>query len=252
MTISLPPHWQQRLLQILRAVLQRKRASVTECHKLLGELCSMSMAVPGSDGCFYFLQDALKPHRKRIKITPTVCDQLQDFLWVTESVVSRPTHIAEIVPTPGIYQGTVDASGLGMGGVWFPTLAPMLLAIRPPWHQLLQRPCLWRERFPQHVTKQLVSFSNPHGSITNSDLELTRTITHDDIMAQTVPVSHMSTRTFTDNTPAVSWCTKGNATTTGPAAYLLQLSTLHRRHYHYHNYCNFLPVHLNILADKCS
>ena len=252
MTVSLPPHRQQRLLDLLRTMVRRKRTSIKEWHKLLGELRSMSMAVPGSDGCFSFLQEALKPNLQRIKISPAVRDQLLDFLWVAESVVSRPTHIAEIVPTPELYQGTVDASGLGMGGVWFPPVAPSPLTIRPPREQLLSQPCLWRERFPEHVTKQLISYSNPHGTITNSDLELAGTIAHDDVLAHAVPVTHVSTRTFTDNTPAMSWRTKGNATTKGPAAYLLQLSALHRRHHRYRNYCNFLPGHLNTLADKCS
>ena len=252
MTITLPPHRQQRLLQLLRTVLKRKRTSVTEWHKLLGELRSMSLAIPGSDGCFSFLQEALRPKAKRIKITPAVRDQLKDFLWLATSVTSRPTHLAEVVPTPETYSGTVDASGVGMGGVWFPPLQPEPLAIRPPKSSLLQRPCLWRERFPPEVVSKLVSFENPQGTITNSDLELTGTIAHDDILAQTVPVSHVSTRTFTDNTPALAWRTKGSTTTTGPAAYLLQLSALHRRHYRYKNYTDFLPGHLNVLADKCS
>ena len=252
MTIALPPHRQDRLLHLLRAVLRRKRTSVAEWHKLLGELRSMSLAIPGSEGCFSFLQNALKPAAKRIKITSAVRDQLQDFLWLATSVVSRPTHLAEVVPTPETYQGTVDASGAGMGGVWFPPLRPSPLAIRPPKTSLLQRPCLWRERFPPEVVNELVSFSNPHGSITNSDLELTGTIAHDDVLAQAVPVQHVSTRTFTDNTPAQSWRMKGSTTTTGPAAYLLQLSALHRRHHRYKNYTDYLPGPLNVLADKCS
>ena len=212
----------------------------------------MSLAIPGSDSYFSFLQEALKPTAKRIKITSAVRVQLEDFLWLANSVITRPTHLAEVVPTPETYHGTVDASGAGMGGIWFPPLRPAPLAIRPPRHALLQRPCLWRERFPPDVVRQLVSFKNPHSRITNSHLELTGTIAHDAILAQAVSVSHVSTRTFTDNTSAVSWQTKGNTTTTGPAAYLLQLLALHRRHYQYRNYTDYLPGHLNVLVDKCS
>ena len=33
-------------------------------------------------------------------------------------------------------------------------------------------PILWRHRFPQDIVSDLVSSDNPHGSISNSDLEL--------------------------------------------------------------------------------
>ena len=72
MSISLPPHRLERLLSILASVANRKRTSVQEWHRLLGELRSMSIAVPGSKGCFSFLQEALKPGAKRIKVTPAV------------------------------------------------------------------------------------------------------------------------------------------------------------------------------------
>ena len=67
MIIALPSHRKERLTSILQAVLHRKRVSVQDWHKLLGELRSMSFAVPGSDGCFSFLQHALKPSAKHIK-----------------------------------------------------------------------------------------------------------------------------------------------------------------------------------------
>ena len=50
----------------------------------------------------------------------------------------------------------------------------------------------------------------------------------------------------------VAWRTKSNTTTSGAAAYLLQLSALHQHHYQYRNYSNYLPGPLNVLADKCS
>ena len=80
-----------------------------------------------------------------------------------------------------------------MGGVWFPPKQPALLSIRSPHAHLLQHPCLWREQFPPELTKQLATFENPRGTITNSDLELTGSIVHDNILAQAVPVAHVST-----------------------------------------------------------
>jgi len=252
MSISLPPHRKTRLLDILESTVARKRSSVKEWHKLLGELRSMSLAVPGSRGCFSFLQHALKPGAKRIKITPPVRDQLQDLLWLARDVCHRPTHLAEVVPTPPTYIGAMDAAKAGMGGVWFPPGPPAPLAILPPKKDQLSHPILWRYPFPPAVKAAVVSSSHPTGTITNSDLELAGTLAHDDILATSVPVIHLTTCGLSDNTPAIAWRSKGSTTTTGPAAYLLQLAALHQRHYKYKPQHFHIAGKANTMADDCS
>ena len=84
------------------------------------------------------------------------------------------------------------------------------------------------------------------------DLELCGAMAHDDILASTVPVSHLTTRNLSDNTPAVAWRTKGSTTTTGLAAYLLQVSSLHQRHYHYKPELHHIPEVVDTMADDCS
>ena len=251
-SLALPAHRQAKLLSLLNNLLLRKRSTVSDWHQLLGELRSMSLAVPGSRGCFSFLQHALKPGAKRIKITPTVRDQLKDFLWLANDVSSRPTHLSEIVPTPPTYYGAMDAARAGMGGIWFPPGPPAPLALQPHTQDQLQAPILWRAPFPQHIQNKLVSFQHPLGSITNSDLELAGTIAHDDILASEVPVHHLTTCSMSDNTPAVAWRTKGSTTTIGPAAYLLQLSAIHQRHHRYKPELHHIPGTANVMADDCS
>ena len=70
MTISLPQHRQERLGEILASVpLTQKRLSVKRWHKILGELRSMSLALPGSRGLFSSMQLALsKKSKNRIKL----------------------------------------------------------------------------------------------------------------------------------------------------------------------------------------
>ena len=252
MSVELPPHRKQRLLDLLTDVLKSKRTSVLRWQKLLGELRSMTLAIPGSRGCFSFLQEALKPQARRVKLSPAVKDQLKDFLWLAQDVTRRPTHLAEVVPTPPTYYGASDAAKAGMGGVWFPPLKPSPLATHMPAAHALQHPILWRSRFPREIQSELVSFSNPTGSITNSDLELAGTVAHDDILAQTIPVHHLTSCTFCDNTPAVAWRGKGSTTTTGPAAYLLQQSSLHQRHFRYKPDIQWIAGTANSMADDCS
>ena len=54
--------------------------------------------------------------------------------------------------------GATDAAKPGMGGVYF---------------LLDEGPCVWRYPFPDEVQRCLVSWENPKGDITNSDLEHT-------------------------------------------------------------------------------
>ena len=141
---------------------------------------------------------------------------------------------------------------LTLGGVWFNMPEQLPLAIQPLKADRLPSPALWRALFPQSVQQQLVSLQNPTGTITNSDLELAGTIGHDLMLASTVPVQHLTTCTFTDNTPTVAWRHKGSVTSTSPAAYLLRLSALHCRHHCYKPETHFLAGNLNSMADNCS
>ena len=116
----------------------------------------------------------------------------------------------------------------------------------------LQYPCLWRAPFPEEIQQAIVSSSNPLVDISNRNLELCGTVAHDDILASTVPVSHLTTCNLSDNTPSVAWRTKGSTTTTGPVAYLLQVSSLHQRHFRYKPELHHIPGIANTMADDCS
>ena len=111
---------------------------------------------------------------------------------------------------------------------------------------------MWRAQFPPEVTERLITWENPHGEITNSDLELAATIAHHDMIAANQGVAETTLATLHDNIATVMWNRKGSATTEGPAAYLLRLQALHARHYRYIPRHDFIPGHLNSMADKAS
>ena len=140
-----------------------------------------------------------------------------------------------------------------MGGVWLPPkdhANPLTIQLSQA--DRLVSPCLWREPFPLSIQAQVVPSDNLTGKITNSDLELAGTIAHDDVLASTVPVCHLTTCTFSDNTPAIVWQTKGSTTTSGPAAYLFQVSALHCQHFWYKTELHHIPSDHNSMADNCS
>jgi hypothetical protein len=191
-TIELPVHRIDRLQEILDSILpSQKCVSVQKWHKALVELRSMILALPGTRGLFSVLQEALlhKIHDgKRLRLRRPVHDFLDDFRWLARGVGSRPTSIDELVAQPPSTFGATDASGLGMGCVFFLPGG---------------RPYLWRKAFPHKVASQLVTADNPTGSVSINDLELAATVAQSDVLCQLVDVSGRTTHTVHDNMATV-------------------------------------------------
>ena len=242
-TMRLPPHRLERLYDLLRHLdPPRKRASVTFWHKLLGELRSMSPALPGSRGLFSILQHALQAStQNRVRITQGVRDMAADFKVLADSLQQRPTRLPELYPRTPQFLGASDASRQGMGGVWFHT-APS--ADFPP--------TLWRVAFPATVHSALVTADNPYGTISISDLELTALIAHKDVLAQNTAVAEHTLWLATDNMAALSWSSKGSSTSFGPRAYLLRLNSLHQRQFRYVPTHSHIAGTANVMADAAS
>ena len=88
-TLHLPPHRITRLYSLLDAFPpSRRRVPVGEWHQLLGELQSMSTALPGAKGLFSELQDALSAKAtsiERVRLNQLVFDSLAmpaNAVWV--------------------------------------------------------------------------------------------------------------------------------------------------------------------------
>ena len=241
-TLELPPHRLERLQHLFDTLRFKNRVSLKLWHKVLGELRSMSIGIPGSRGLFSLLQEGLRHTDKhRLRITPAMRDQLSDFEHLAATLHARPTELGELVPDHPIAVGPHDASGLGMGGAWLPATTRSNLS-----------PTLWRAQFPPHIQSRLVSHSNPHGDITNSDLELAGLLAQQDIIAQLVDCRGRTIAPLGDNIPSVVWHHKQSATTTGPAAYLLRLNSIHQRHFRYVSKASYIPGPANAMADDCS
>ena len=244
-TITLPSHRADRLLEILHSIPNTQRTIATkEWHKIIGELRSMSIALPGCKGLFSILQEAFRKEekdRKRIRLSKTLHGFLDDFRWLAKDLASRPTRIAELIPDrEPATNGACDAAAIGMGGVHFvPT-------------ENSEIPLLWRERFPKWIRNRLSSFTNPKGDVTNSDLELAGSIAQNDILAQAADVCEQTIHNSYDNIATVFWQRKGATTTIGPAAYLLRLQALHQRFFRYVPLRDYIPGPVNIMADILS
>jgi hypothetical protein len=135
--------------------------------------------------------------------------------------------------------GAVDASAAGMGGIWLDTQA------RHP-------PILWRHPFAHSISDAVISWSNPAGLLTNSDLEQAGLICHQDVLAQQHDLRERTVCTLSDNTPAISRESKGSASSNSAAAYLCRVAALHQRAYRYRLRSSHVPGSLNVMADILS
>jgi len=244
-TIELPPHRLDRLHDILHQFQHsQRRTSRQKWQCLIGEWRSMILAIAGGRGMFSQLQSVLtypsNPHPSdRIFLTPAVHDQLEDFRWLAADLANRPTRWGELVDSDPSYYGTVDASGAGMGGVWLDPLGK-------------SDPLLWRFRFPVSISSRLVSSDNPSGNLTNSDLEQTGTVCHQDILAQQFDIRELTDCAMTDNTAALSREQRGSTSINEPSSYLCRISALHQRAYRYRLCLSYIPGPLNVMADDLS
>ena len=249
LTISLPPHRLERLWEILDSIpVDQKRTSVKKWHKVLGELRSMSIALPGSRNMFGRLQNALSLRTGgRISLKKGVHQALDDFRWIAKDLESRPTRIAEVVPLAPVAEGHHDASGAGAGGVWFPGEHAVP---RTGWKPGV--PVVWRLEWPQFVRDRLVSTSNPNGDITNSDLELAGGLLHLDCFAQTFDARERTILSKGDNLNTTFWERKGSTTTDSVPAYLLRMFGVHQRYHRYVPRFDYLAGLSNVIADALS
>ena len=242
-TLHLPPHRLARLRDLLQHLRPpKKRVPVKLWHRLLGELRSMSPALPGTRGLFSALQDALgKADRHRVRITRQVWDLAADFTAIADTLQQRPTRLQELVPTVPSFIGASDASRGGMGGVWFSTNAATP-----------QPPVLWRQAFPASVHRELVTFDHPSGTISISDLELAAMIAHKNVLAAYSNVAEKTMWLATDNRAALARSTKGSSTSIGPRSYLLRYNGFHQRAHRYVAVHDHIAGVANVMADDAS
>ena len=215
-TISLPLHRATILKAILDFIQPNQRTILTKTwHKVIGELWSMSIALPGARGLFSPLQEAFRHkelHRPHVRLSKAIHEILQDFHCLAKDLSICPTRIAELVLSDPKIAGAREAAA-GMGGVFF---VPNTINSKVTPH-------LWPLSFPCHIQAQLVTFCNPSSTINNIMLELCGNIAQHDIIAQTADVRKCTIDMLSDNVTSIYWLQKGSPATTKPPACLLHI-----------------------------
>jgi hypothetical protein len=240
-TLLIPAHRRTKARTTIQTMLSRKRSGLKDWQSMLGDLRSLVPGLPGSKGQFSLLQAALAPldGQHRVRLRDATKEQLRTFETLLAQP-ARPAYAEELISGDPSFIGACDAAKPGMGGVWFDNTDGN------------RAPVVWRCPFPVDVQKDLVSQGNPHGRITNSDLELAGTLAQQAVLQSQYPLCGQTTHTFCDNTPSVAWRTKGSTTTTKSAAYLLSWSALHQREHGYQANVEYLEGPKNQMADDAS
>ena len=88
-TIQLPQHRVTRLTTMLQEVEGQRRVSQKQWRKLLGELRSMMLAIPGAEGMFSHIQAALVKAvpSNRIKVDRSARDELRNWKCLPATVL---------------------------------------------------------------------------------------------------------------------------------------------------------------------
>ena len=97
--------------------------------------------------------------------------------------------LAEVVLDYPMVIGSVDAAKLGMGGILF-----------TPGHP----PTLWHATFPLDIQECIISFDNPVGDLTNSNLEQAGILAQADVAASLYNLQELTLLTLNNSSAAIS------------------------------------------------
>ena len=241
-TIQLPSDKANKIIKLTKTTANKPIVTLNDFQKMAGKLNHAAIGIPAGKGLFSPIYHAMRNDPAQIKITKQLKQALLDWCMLIHRLTIRPTMVLELIPGTPWYVCYVDASGSGVGGVWLCGTKQL-------------KPYVWRMQWPDDITKRLVSFSNPKGDITNSDLEMAGVLLAWLVLEQLAPISlqHSTVGIFCDNTPAVSWSNRLQSSKSIVAGHLLRVLAL-RQHIHRSSPCLTISIAgvINTMADHAS
>ena len=187
-------------------------------QKLVGKLRHASIGIPAGKYLFGPINQlmAIEPKQVYWSRCPAAKLALRDWGQLIREAAAAPTHVNELVAGVADYKGTLDASGEGAGGVWLPGRRQLA-------------PIVWRVRWPKEVRERLVTFANPDGDITNSDLEMAAELLGWIVLEASVDTRHAHVGVCSDNSATVAWQMRGASKRSAVANRLLRVLAIRLR-----------------------
>ena len=220
-TIQLPKDKSVKIQRQLKILANLDEAKLNQFQQTLGKLNHAAIGIPTGKGLCSPLYKAMQGDPRVIKIIPMIKQALRDWATLLQHISSQPTSVLELKPgEPSWYISYVDSSKTGVGGVWLTGTHYIQLYV-------------WRLEWPLDIQKNLISQSNPHGSITINDLEMAGELLTWLVLESIAPISlkHANIGIYCDNTPTVAWANRLSSSKSTIAGHLLRALAL-RQHVH--------------------
>lgn len=218
-TIRLPEDKVHKIQTLISETASSTEVPLKTYQTMAGKLNHATHGIPNGRGLFAPIYAAMKNDPDMVPLTPPLKRALTDWHDMLHIVKERPTHVLELSPGEPHYIGYVDACKSGIGGVWFSGTKHL------PYH-------VWRLELPQDIQDNLVSESNPDGTITINDLEMAGVLLHwlalENILG-TEALKHAHVGIYCDNTATVSWAYRLSSSSSIIAGHLLRALAL-RQH----------------------
>ena len=201
----------------------------------------MHLAIPSAISHFYHIQRALTTANCKTAYLSTAFHQdIVHWQLLCNRMKLRTTYIAEIVQRLPTDLGFADVLGLGGGDVW---LDPNGNGTH----------FVWSFQRSADIQADLVSFDNPKGGITNSDLELAALVLHEATFPKVCKTAAWrAPLTGSDNTPTVAWIFKEASTVNPVVANLLCICSISNTKSSITPAVFYHPRLLNTMADDTS
>jgi hypothetical protein len=176
----------------IRRIPKKRHVQLKRYRRNVGKLRHVGLIMPGIKGLFSSINKALRGEPQVIALgkTSDIRAAFLDLAHMVANLAHHPTHVKELVPGDDHYTSYCDACAAGAGGVW---IGGDL------------RPLVWRVPFSAAITKQVISDTNPRGTLTNLDLEMAAVLLHYMVLQQKVDLQFVRAGVWSDNTPTVAW-----------------------------------------------
>jgi hypothetical protein len=195
-TIQLPTAKITYIRESIRHVLRTGRIEFKKFESMIGRLQHACMGIPGGRSLLPPLYRALamasKDNSRTVQIhaNSAQAKALIDFQTLMKILNDNPVSCKQLVPGQPAYIGYCDACKFGTGGIWISGIKNL-------------HPIVWRIKWPSPITDCLTA-----GTITINDLEMAAIVLQYLLLEQLVPMAHLHTAVWCDNTSAVAWTTK--------------------------------------------
>ncbi|KAL7458421.1 hypothetical protein ACHAWC_009998 [Mediolabrus comicus] len=209
------------LLAILKGWLRTAERSTKgipfeEFQSILSKIRHAFIAIPAGKGLLSPCNGVLRlePQFVYLQRHQQLKSTIQSIRTLLRESATNPTKCKQLVRGHPHYVGVKDSSGHGVGGAVVGETGAC-------------KPTVFRVEWPQVIRDRLVSWTNPKGSITNSDLEMAGLLLLWLVMEEVCPdLAYKHAALFSDNQPTVCWVERMASKHSIIAGRLLQILAL--------------------------